>query len=69
VNGKPGERNSISFWGGGDDGKEFKTQVYIAQKIGYLAPDAAADLLSHARSIAAMLSTLIKRLKVNKSNE
>lgn len=47
---------------------EFKTQVYIAQKIGYLPSDASANLLGHARSIAAMLSTLIKRLKENKAS-
>jgi four helix bundle protein len=47
---------------------EFKTQVYIAERIGYLAPGAAANLLSHARSIAAMLSSLIKRLHANNAN-
>jgi len=41
---------------------EFKTQIYIAQKIGYLEKEIAQNLLSKARNIAAMLTSLINSI-------
>jgi len=41
---------------------EFKTQIYIAQKIGYLEKEVAQNLLIMARNIAAMLTKLINSM-------
>lgn len=48
---------------------EFKTQIYIALKIGYLEQATAHNLLNMARHIAAMLSSLINSITSRRKNE
>lgn len=47
---------------------EFKTQVYIAQKIGFLNNEVARSLLDKSKRIAAMLSSLIASIS-NQNSE
>lgn len=42
---------------------ELRTQIYIAQKIGYIPSEISRELVAETKEIAAMLHGLIKSLK------